>query len=158
VRDTTTKTKRFDGHTWNFHDVFAYKSEAEREADDRRASGELARVIENRKRQFHWEVWVANRFEHQRGLGYYRLTKAQRKWPEIRPVLVVKRGRVVASSHNLSVILRYQRAHSHITSATQRGNWLNVKYADGAHVRTRFADRTILTGWIRSKRVRGVFP
>ena len=70
----------------------------------------------------------------------------------------MKKGKQVASSQNLEVILRYQRQFSSIKSALQRGNYLHVKYDDGASVKTKFADPSVLKDWIYKKRRRGVFP
>ena len=73
-------------------------------------------------------------------------------------VKVMKKGKQVASSQNLEVILRYQRQHSSIKSAVQRGNDLHIKYDNGASVKTKFASSSVLKEWIRRKKVRGVFP
>ena len=76
----------------------------------------------------------------------------------MKKVKVMKKGKQVASSQNLEVILRYQRNNSSIKSAVQRGNDLHVKYDDGASVKTKFSDPSVLKEWIRRKKVRGVFP
>ena len=73
-------------------------------------------------------------------------------------VKVMKNGKQVASAQNLEVILRYQRKHSSIKSAVQRGYNLHVKYDNGATVKTKFADKSVLKDWIYKKRRRGVFP
>lgn len=70
----------------------------------------------------------------------------------------MKKGKQVASSKNLEVILRYQRKHSSIKSAEQIGYNLHVRYNDGATVKTKFASKDVLTNWIYKKRKSGVFP
>jgi len=73
-------------------------------------------------------------------------------------VRIMKKGKQVASSQNLEVILRYQRQHSSIKTAVQRGYHLHVKYDNGATVKTKFASDSVLKDWIYKKRRRGVFP
>ena len=76
----------------------------------------------------------------------------------INRVKIMKKGKQVASSQNLEVILRYQRQHSSIKSVVQRRNNLYIKYNDGASVKTKFVSSSVLKEWIRKKKARGVFP
>lgn len=73
-------------------------------------------------------------------------------------VVVTKKGKVVAKSNNLRVILRYQREKSPIKEVRQNKRELTVRYNDGAGVKTIFATESVLSNWVDKKVKKGVFP
>jgi len=67
-------------------------------------------------------------------------------------VKVRKNGKEVASSRGLEVVMRYHRNTSSIKNITGKGYYLYVTYADGARIKTKFADPAILQSWVHKKR------
>jgi hypothetical protein len=73
-------------------------------------------------------------------------------------VKVIKKGKVVASSKNLEVIDRYRRNNANVDKVIVNKNNLTVKFDDGAYVKTKFADPSVLKSWVANKKKRGLFP
>ena len=74
-----------------------------------------------------------------------------------------RNGVVVNASKNLAGILRYLRNESParivilIRNKVDGGGILQIRFTDGAHVSTEFADYNVLVGWVRGRRaLRGV--
>ena len=67
-------------------------------------------------------------------------------------VRVIKDGIKVAQSRNLAVVMRYHRTKSSIKNIIAKGEYLYVVYADGAKLKTKFADKTVLNHWVNKKR------
>jgi len=66
---------------------------------------------------------------------------------------VIKNDKKVASSRGLEVVMRYHRSKATIKDITAKGDYLHVKYSDGATLRNKFADPRVLKEWVAKKRM-----